>query len=186
LWLMYLESDIILSKIFISFSPEEMVIQTMQTTAFNTKTSISYLPNSLHLPAGQERTQTGTMLFQCEVMFGSPSSNCGGNGICKIVARDGHSSLAFQRTSCSHAKAFFASSDGGESISLVFRREWLCGSLMRRHFRHSILEMPEPCPIPPAVINLFGLKMNELPAGLHIIEDYKTYFRITFRHTDLI
>lgn len=158
----------------------------MQTTAFNTKTSISHLPNPSHLPAMQERSQMGTMLFQCEVMFGSPSSNCGGNGICKIVAKNGHPSLAFQRTSCSHAKAFFTSSDGGESISLVFRREWLCGNLMRRHFWHGILEMPEPCPIPPALVSLFGLKTNELPAGLHLIEDYKTYFRITFRHTGLI
>lgn len=158
----------------------------METTVFNTKTSISHLPGSLSLPVGQERTQSGTMLFQCEVMFGSPSSNCGGNGICKIVAKDRHSSVVFQRTSCSHAKAFFTSFDGGESISLIFRREWLCGNLMKRHFRNGILEMPEPCPIPPVLTTLFGLKMNELPAGLHLIEDYKTYFRITFRHTDLI
>jgi hypothetical protein len=87
----------------------------------------------------------------------------------------------FKRTRCSHAKALFASFDeGGDSASLLFRREWLCSKLMRRHFRHGILEMPEPCPIPPKMVSALRLNIRELPAGLHLIEDCGTHFRINF------
>lgn len=148
----------------------------------NTKTMGGLLPELLYLPLRPERGRAETLFFQCEVMFGSPSSNCSGNGICKIVAR---SNQILERTSCSHAKALFAPTDDGEGASIIFRREWLCANLMRRHFRHGVLEMPEPCPIPRAFVASLGLRIRELPAGLHLIEDYGTHFRIIFRHNDL-
>lgn len=138
--------------------------------------------NSLSPFSRPESTDVGTLLFQCEVMFGSPSSNCHGNGICKIVARSSQQPSHYVRTSCSHAGALLAASADGNGASLVFRREWLCAHLMRRHFRHGILEMPEPCPIPSAMASALGLNIRELPAGLHLIEDYGIYFRINFRH----
>lgn len=127
-----------------------------------------------------ERARTETLLLQCEVMFGSPSSNCGGNGICKIVARNQDSQQMFKRMNCSHAKALFTTWNEGDGASMLFQREWLCSNLMRRHFRHGVLEMPESCAIPPAFVAALGLKINELPAGLHLIEDYGTHFRINF------
>ena len=121
----------------------------------------------------------GPLLLQCEVMFGSPSSNCGGNGICKIVATERQPAAVFERTNCHHTRAFITSS--GEGAALIFRRDWLCANLMRRYLRHGILEMPESCPLPAGVVMATGLKMNELPAGLHLVEDYDLYVRIQFR-----
>jgi hypothetical protein len=133
-----------------------------------------------------EKVHAEALLLQCEVMFGSPSSNCDGNGICKIVARSDNPLQMFKRTHCSHAKALFAACDGGNGASLLFRREWLCSNLMKRHFRHGILEMPEPCSIPSALVATLGLEISQLPAGLHLVEDYGTHFKINFRHTALI
>lgn len=121
----------------------------------------------------------GPLLLQCEVMFGSPSSNCGGNGICKIVAAERQTAAVFERTNCHHTRAFITSS--GEGAALIFRRDWLCANLMRRYLRHGILEMPESCPLPAGIVMATGLKMNELPAGLHLVEDYDLYLRIQFR-----
>lgn len=118
--------------------------------------------------------------LQCEVMFGSPSSNCGGNGICKIVAKNHQPGLQAKRTSCSHAHAVLTAWNDGKGVSLIFRREWLCANLMRRHLRHGILEMPEPCPIPPAVVAALDLKVNMLPAGLHLVEDLGMHLRLHF------
>lgn len=126
------------------------------------------------------------LFLQCEVMFGSPSSNCDGNGICKIAARSNNQAGLTQRTSCSHAKALFTSLDNGQGACMIFRREWLCANLMRRHFRHGILEMPEPCPIPQALSSKLGLQIGELPAGLHLIEDFGAHYRINFRSHNLI
>lgn len=129
-----------------------------------------------------ERASSEILLFQCEVMFGSPSSNCGGNGICKIVAKRNHPQATFTRINCGHAKALFAAQGG--SVSLIFPRGGLCSNLMRRHFRHGILEMPEPCPIPPEMATALRLNIRELPAGLHLIEDHKTHFQIKFNLVD--
>lgn len=144
----------------------------------NTNFNTVFLPELGHFPLIQPHASKRMVLFQCEVMFGSPSSNCGGNGICKIVAKRRHPPAAFSRTNCSHSKALFATQGG--AVSLIFRRDWLCSNLMRRHFRHGILEMPEPCPIPPEMATALPLNIRELPAGLHLIEDHKTHFQIKF------
>ena len=156
----------------------------MRTGYLYAKTEGVYLPESLKLPFPAERMRIGTLLFQCEVMFGSPSSNCGGNGICKILAGNRHSLSVFKRTSCNHAKAYITTSGDAGNAYLIFRREWLCSNLVRRYFRHSILEMPEPCPIPSGIVAALGLKTTELPAGLHLMEDCGTHIRINFHHTD--
>lgn len=138
----------------------------METSIRNTTittTARSYHPFST--PYQQQDTPKGTILFQCEVMFGSPSSNCGGNGICKIVAKSDQPASGFKRTSCNHAKAFFTTSGDTKSACLIFRRDWLCANLMQRYLRHGILEMPEPCPLPAGIVSALGLKINELPAG---------------------
>lgn len=153
----------------------------METGFSNTKITGTRKWDSVKFPVGQEHTRIEPMLLQCEVMFGSPSSNCDGNGICKIVARSNHPAQLFLRTSCSHAQAAFSSCDGGNGASMTFRRDWLCSKLMRQHFRHGILEMQEPCPIPSEFVSALGLHFRELPAGLHLIEDYGTHFRINFR-----
>lgn len=158
----------------------------METVYRHTKTAGTRPWELLTFSVGDEQTRAEPMLLQCEVMFGSPSSNCDGNGICKIVARSQHPLQTFRRTRCSHAKALFTTCDGGKGASMIFRREWLCSGLMRQHFRHGILEMPESCPVPPAIISALGLHFTELPAGLHLIEDYETHYRINFRFTHLI
>lgn len=158
----------------------------METSIFSAKTTVYRLTNAPHNSFNPGNARTREIQLQCEVMFGSPSSNCGGNGICKIVAKNNHPLSVFKRTSCSHAKAVFTTQGDNKGVSLVFRREWLCSNLMRRHFRHGILEMPEPCPIPSGIVKAMGLKISELPAGLHLIEDYRTHIRINFLHTELI
>lgn len=153
----------------------------METVFQNTYTTGSRQREALSLPFGAENARPAPMLLQCEVMFGSPSSNCDGNGICKIVARSGCAPNTYSRTSCSHSQAVFASCDGGNAASMIFRRDWLCAKLMKRHFRHGFLEMPEPCPIPPAFVSALDLNISELPAGLHLIENFGTHYRINFR-----
>lgn len=153
----------------------------METVFQNTNTTGLRQREPLSLPFGPENARPAPVLLQCEVMFGSPSSNCDGNGICKIVARSGCAPNTYHRTSCSHSQAMFASCDGGNGVSMLFRHDWLCAKLMKRHFRHGFLEMPEPCLIPPAFVLALGLHISELPAGLHLIENLGTHYRINFR-----
>lgn len=151
-----------------------MIFQSIRTTGL--------LKQDIPLTRSGESTHHEPMFLQCEVMFGSPSSNCDGNGICKIAARSSGQLQPFvRRTSCSRASALFTSNDNDKGASLIFRRDWLCSKLMRQHFRHGVLEMPEPCPIPKGFVSALGLQITELPAGLHLIEDYGTYYRINFR-----
>jgi hypothetical protein len=130
-----------------------------------------------------DRSQVTSLSLQCELMFGSPSSNCGGNGICKIIAKQPDNRPAF-RTHCSRAKALFVTGQDSQTVSLVFRREWLCSNLMRHYFRHGIFEMPEPCPIPSQLVAASGTALSELPAGLHPIEDCGAYLLIHFKKNE--
>ncbi len=153
----------------------------METSFQNIKTAAAYL--APFMVAELEHPHVQPRYMQCELMFGSPSSNCAGNGICKIIARGNQPSAIFQRTSCSHARALVGSAGDGNTVFLLFRRDWLCADLMRKHFRHGVLEMPEPCPVPAGLASVLGLRTGELPAGLHLIEDHGTYFRISIcRH----
>lgn len=158
----------------------------METGFFTNKATDARWLHHFQAPVVPEGGRKETLLLQCEVMFGSPSSNCGGNGICKIVATAPNNPSVFTRTSCSHSRAFFTTCDDGAGAALLFRKDWLCSNLMRRHFRHGILEMPEPCPIPGGIMTTLGLKTNELPAGLHLIEEFGTFLRIRFQPAQMI
>lgn len=117
--------------------------------------------------------------MSCDVVFGSPSNDCRGTGICKITARKSQPQPSSKKD-CKTAKTLLISSKNGRSLSMVFARELLCVHIWRNHLRHSVLTLQEPCKIPLDVMNAIGLKFNTINPGQYRIEELEGRYRIKF------
>lgn len=117
--------------------------------------------------------------MSCDVVFGSPSNDCRGTGICKITARTSRPGIQTPRD-CKTAKALFVSGEHGANLSMVFAREMICLHIWRNHLRKGVLTLQEPCKIPADIIRTIGLKFNTLRPGQYTVEELEGRYRIRF------
>lgn len=123
----------------------------------------------------------GMQQLSCDVVFGSPSANCLGTGVCKISARSPLATPDMQRQNCASAPGILIALEEGQGVSLVMAREMLCVKLMRTQFRHNALTLQEPCRIPDDVVFALGLKFRHLRPGTYQLEEANGFFKINFR-----
>ena len=116
--------------------------------------------------------------YRCDVIFGSPSADCRGTGICKIVA-EADRGLGSEKKECKRTQAMFAGNAGDDSLSLLLFPEFLCIHILKNHLRKGVLEMPEACPIPTEMASTMGLNEKEIPAGTYAVEMRLGYYKIT-------
>ncbi len=117
--------------------------------------------------------------MSCDVVFGSPSNDCRGTGICKITARKSRPDPHMKRD-CKSAKALFISGENGKILSMVFAREMLCVHIWRNHLRHGVIQLQEPSKIPLQIVQAIGLKFNTLQPGQYTVEEMDGRYKITF------
>ncbi|HAD12784.1 MAG TPA: hypothetical protein DCF33_10140 [Saprospirales bacterium] len=111
-----------------------------------------------------------------EVVFGSPTMNCNGTGICRI------SSLHSVRpeaniSSCQKTVAQIVPGDYG-NITLFFHRSMLCINLFRKHFYKGMLEMHEPCVIPADLLERLNIQTRVILPGKYAITEHDGMFRL--------
>lgn len=121
-----------------------------------------------------------TQLIRCDIVFGMPSQDCRGTGICKLTSdMDLPPNL---KKECRHTVAFASQSrDTTDKISLLFFRELLCVDLFRRQFRNGIFDMPEPCLLSSNTADALGLKGQILLPGKYAIQTQGNCFRVDIR-----
>lgn len=128
-----------------------------------------------------QRETESTRQMSCDVVFGSPSANCMGTGVCRITARTGGSPSASERKrSCQSTVALLFPVEGGKGVSMVLTRNLLCVQLYKTHLRRGQLTLESACPIPKDVTRALGLKINELPIGKYPIREVNGFLRIDF------
>ena len=127
-------------------------------------------------------TQTHTTRhISCDVVFGSPSADCMGTGVCRITARTVNSPPPIDRArSCRSTVGLLFPVESGNGVSLILTRALLCIQLYRTHVRHGILTLENPCPLPKDIILPLGLKINELSMGKYPIQEGEGFLRIDF------
>ncbi|MBL7805311.1 MAG: hypothetical protein JNL02_16350 [Saprospiraceae bacterium] len=119
--------------------------------------------------------------YRCEVIFGMPSADCAGTGICKIVVNRGSSGRTQQmRKDCKHTGAIFARSGETGEFSMLLFPELLCTELYRRHLRQGVLELHEPCRLPNDLSAALDLPFRQLGAGSYVLEVRHGYYQIKF------
>lgn len=115
--------------------------------------------------------------LHCDVVFGSPSADCRGTGICKITGTNGLTVLD-QKKECRRTQAILVERPDHSGVSLIFFRSKLCVQLYRRHFWKGILKMDESCAIPAEMqANLRQPFQQILPGQYPVIEE-NGYFRV--------
>lgn len=128
------------------------------------------------------RETESTQQLSCDVVFGSPSADCMGTGICRITARTQGSPSGSQRKQhCRSTVGLLFSIEGGRGVSLVLTRALLCTRLYKTHLRHGILTLDTPCQLPKEISKLLGLKINGLPNGKYPIHENENFLRINFK-----
>jgi len=126
-----------------------------------------------------QRTLQEQKRMSCDVIFGSPSADCRGTGVCKISAKQTPTTLTPYRD-CQATTGIFISQNGGRAVSVVFFRELLCVNLLRNHLMKEVLELREPCALPSNLIAFLGLRIKRLEPGKYPIEEGAGYYRVTF------
>jgi len=118
-----------------------------------------------------------SQLIRCDIVFGMPSQDCRGTGICKLTS-DVSAPLNL-KNDCRNSVAFAGKGGEGDQVVLVFFRELLCSNLYSRQFRKGVFEMTEPCPLPVDLTEMLELKGNTLLPGRYAILEQDGCFRIT-------
>jgi hypothetical protein len=149
-------------------------------------------PNILAPPWGAQnqnlvrpRKETdSTLQLSCDVVFGSPSADCMGTGICRITARSGVSlSAPVQTQRCQSTVGLLFPIEGGNGMTLVLTRALLCTKLYKTHLRGSMLVLEKACPLPKDIIKSLGLKINALSIGEYSIKEAEGFLRIDFKES---
>lgn len=117
-----------------------------------------------------------SQLIRCDIVFGMPSQDCRGTGICKL-ASEYEASLQL-KNDCRNTVAFAGRAGEGNRVTLVFFREMLCTQLYSRHFRKGMLELPESCPLPDSLVENLQLKGCSLLPGNYTVAEQEGCFRV--------
>lgn len=116
--------------------------------------------------------------YRCEVVFGMPSADCAGTGICKIVVNRADTQQI--KRDCKSTGAIFARSGETGEFSMLLFPELLCARLFSRHLRQGILELHEPCRLPNDMVASLRLPFRQLSPGSYALELRQGYYQIKF------
>lgn len=117
-----------------------------------------------------------SQLIRCDIVFGMPSQDCRGTGICKLTSDVG--APLNLKNDCRNTVAFAGRGGEGNQVVLIFFRELLCSHLYSRQFRKGFLEMAEPCLLSADFTETLGLSGNVLLPGRYVIVEQDGCFRI--------
>ena len=111
-----------------------------------------------------------------EVVFGSPSQNCSGSGICFVAAYRPYRPL---RWSCPRTLSLL-SSDNPYRFSMHFRREDLSPDLQQKYFNSPVFCIEEPVMLAKSLCKSLGLAHETLPRGTYPIYENEAGWTIVF------
>ncbi len=123
-----------------------------------------------------DKNPSTVKILYCDVVFGSPSMDCNGTGICKLTSTRTLKQLSVKKD-CRRTLGQIAASPNGH-VSLFFFREFLCTHLYRQHFRKGVLVMKEACSLPSWISKGLDIKEKKMQAGSYAVVECDGYFRV--------
>lgn len=113
-----------------------------------------------------------------EVRFGTPSSDCRGLGICRVVPKARWQINDFGRSSCYRAMACL--SRRGSRLELHFIRRTMCAYSLGKYFRDQQFIMEETITLPAAVRKELKLPDGVLEKGVYPVEEREELISVIF------
>jgi len=112
---------------------------------------------------------------EMEVVFGTPSQNCSGTGICMLTGR-----LPKRHTiTCPHAPAIVHYPPGRELI-FRFRKSHLGDQILRQYFSSDTFVVEEAFRIPLQLVRSWRLPVRVVKPGDYLLEEYSQEWRLYF------
>lgn len=113
---------------------------------------------------------------EVEVVFGTPSRNCEGSGICMVTGRfpPGYT------ISCPHARAILYCDEQNRELVFRFPKRYLSARAKERLFTDEKFLVEEPFRIPLKLVRQWKLPGRYIPTGRYLIEVYSNEFRLYF------
>lgn len=113
---------------------------------------------------------------EVEVVFGTPSRNCEGNGICMVTGRFPPD----YTISCSHAPAILYSDRQNRKLVFRFPKRCLSARAKECLLANEEFIVEEPFRIPINLVRQWKLSGKYIPTGRYLIEVYSNEFRLYF------
>lgn len=108
-----------------------------------------------------------------EVVFGTPSKNCSGNGICMLASR----LPRYYLIPCPHAPVTIHYM-GGQELVFRFRKKYLCDRAVQTYFSSPRFLVEEAVALPQRLIRLWNLTIDRIPPGQYALEEYSREWRL--------
>ena len=128
-----------------------MLIKTENMRTFQNTTAIQ----SQNLHSGQK--------VRADVVLGSPSANCSGVGICRVMAHGAGAEI-----SCPNVPTLVSFTKAGK-IRFEFDKKSMEGRYMRRHFRWALFQVFEHYIIPHSVLGAVKLEKRTINPGIYSV-----------------
>ena len=112
---------------------------------------------------------------EMEVIFGTPSKNCSGAGICLIANR----SARWDSISCPHTPAILHFSPGQELV-FRFRKRHLDTPALQAYFGCGSFLVEESFSLPSQIVRRWALPFSSIPPGRYLLEEYSQEWRLYF------
>ena len=128
-------------------------------------------------PQIQNLFSLGQQGLHCDVVFGSPSADCSGTGICKITGTNGFF-IHDQKKECQRTQAVLFQRADKKGLTLIFFRSLLCSKLFRHHFWKGVLKMDEPCMLPGEIRDQLETPFSKMLPGWYLVTEASGYFKV--------
>ena len=110
-----------------------------------------------------------------EVVFGTPSKNCSGSGICMISSR-----LPREYSiPCPHAPVIIHYVPNQELV-FRFRKQHLSDKAVQAYFSAGLFRVEESFSLPQRLVQLWALPVNQISPGRYLLEEYSGEWRLYF------
>lgn len=173
-------NDTLVAKAASQFSSNRLFMRNYPTLSATESNAPPWINTTQNLLQPRRETES-TRQLSCDVVFGSPSANCMGTGVCRISARAGGSPLPpARRQNCRSTVGLLFPIEGGNGLSLVLTRALLCSQLYKNHLRQDTLRLEHSYQLPTEISETLGLHISELLAGEYPIQKAGDFLRIDF------
>ncbi len=121
-------------------------------------------------------TRTAFERVRTDVVLGSPSANCSGVGICRVMAHHPEREMAY---SCPHISAWLSTTINGR-LRFEFEKSSIDEETMRIHFPWLLFQVAEPYVVPYPLLRHRTIAQRTIRPGIYRVWDSGTHLIVEF------
>lgn len=115
---------------------------------------------------------------KAEIVFGTPSKNCEGVGICRMI---GPNYLAGKEIKCPHVTGYLSLDMGRNVLYIRFSKRSLSSEMVARHFCKRLFKVTEPYKVPVHISRFLGTQqIVMIQAGSYAVRETREDWIIVF------